>query len=360
METDRSSDLARTTLQLVALGALIGASLWIMWPFLVALVWAATVAIATWPLLLRAQSWFGGRRRPAVALMTIVLLLILIVPLYFAITAISGNVAQIAQWPNSLKSLIHSQPPAWIEELPFVGAKIAARWRQFAAAGPEELSGHLAPFARTITLWFLSRVGNLGMLLVQFLLTTMIAAILYSNGEAAARGVLTFARRLAGPSGEKAVLLAAQAIRGVALGVVVTAILQSVLAGIGLAITGVPFAAVLTVVIFILSIAQIGPAPVLLGAVILVYYRDGIVWGSGLLIWSIFCATFDNVLRPMLIRRGADLPLLLIFAGVIGGLIAFGVIGLFIGPVVLAVAYRLLVDWVSEDEAAPPSVLVDS
>ena len=286
-------------------------------------------------------------------------LLILIVPLYFAITAISGNVAQIAQWPNSLKSLIHSQPPAWIEELPFVGAKIAARWRQFAAAGPEELSAHLAPFARTITLWFLSRVGNLGMLLVQFLLTTMIAAILYSNGEAAARGVLTFARRLAGPSGEKAVLLAAQAIRGVALGVVVTAILQSVLAGIGLAITGVPFAAVLTVVIFILSIAQIGPAPVLLGAVILVYYRDGIVWGSGLLIWSIFCATFDNVLRPMLIRRGADLPLLLIFAGVIGGLIAFGVIGLFIGPVVLAVAYRLLVDWVSEDEAAPPSVLVD-
>jgi predicted PurR-regulated permease PerM len=116
---------------------------------------------------------------------------------------------------------------------------------------------------------------------------------------------------------------------------------------------------VLTVVIFILSIAQIGPAPVLLGAVILVYYRDGIVWGSGLLIWSIFCATFDNILRPMLIRRGADLPLLVIFAGVIGGLIAFGVIGLFIGPVVLAVAYRLLVDWVSEDEATPPSVMID-
>jgi predicted PurR-regulated permease PerM len=110
-------------------------------------------------------------------------------------------------------------------------------------------------------------------------------------------------------------------------------------------------------VMFILSVAQIGPARVLIGAVVWVYSRSGALWVTGLLVWAIFCVTFDNVLRPMLIKRGADLPLLLIFAGVIGGLIAFGVIGLFIGPVVLAVAYTLLIDWMSENESAPQNWL---
>jgi predicted PurR-regulated permease PerM len=136
----------------------------------------------------------------------------------------------------------------------------------------------------------------------------------------------------------------------VALGVVVTAIVQAALAGIGLAVVGVPFASILTALIFILAVAQIGAAPVLILATIWVYSTSGAVWGTAFLAWSIVCTTLDNVLRPVLIRRGADLPLLLIFAGVIGGLISFGVIGLFIGPVVLAVAYTLLVDWVSADE----------
>jgi len=146
--------------------------------------------------------------------------------------------------------------------------------------------------------------------------------------------------------------LAAQAVRGVALGVVVTAIVQSGLAGIGLAIAGVPFATLLTALMFILAVAQVGPAPVLIPAVIWVYAKSGGVWGSVFLVWAAFCGLLDNFLRPVLIRRGADLPLLVIFTGVIGGLIAFGVIGLFIGPVVLAVAYTLLADWVSADGAA--------
>src|SRR5206468_12948630 len=116
----------------------------------------------------------------------------------------------------------------------------------------------------------------------------------------------------------------------------------------GLAIAGVPFAPILTVVMFILAVAQIGGWPVLLLAVIWVYHTSSAVWATGFLVWAIFCGTFDNFLRPMLIKRGADLPLLLIFTGVVGGLVAFGVVGLFIGPVVLAVAYTLLVNWVSE------------
>ena len=195
-------------------------------------------------------------------------------------------------------------------------------------------------------------MGNVGLLLVHFLLTVIFTAILYSNGETAAHAADRFARRLAGAQGANAVELAAQAVRAVALGVVVTAILQAFLSGVGLAIAGVPLAPILTVVMFILAVAQIGAWPVLVLAVIWVYKTSSAAWGTGFLVWAIFCGTFDNFLRPLLIKRGADLPLLLIFAGVVGGLIAFGVVGLFIGPVVLAVAYKLLANWMAE---SPPA-----
>ena len=359
MQANRSPDLARTTFQLLALGVLIASSFWILLPFLVALTWAITIAVATWPLLLHAQAWLGGRRSLAVALMTITLLLILVVPLYFGITTIVDNTEEIVRWSKSLATFAVPQPPAWLAALPLVGPKLAALWQQLAASAPEDLAARLAPYARAFVLWFVGQVGSIGLLLVQFLLTVIIAAILYTNGETAAEVTNRFARRLAGARGENALHLAAQAIRGVALGVIVTAILQSGLAGIGLAVAGVPFATILTALMFILSVAQIGAGPVLIGAVIWVYTKSGAVWGTAFLVWAIFCAPFDNFLRPMLIKRGADLPLLLIFTGVIGGLIAFGVIGLFIGPVVLAVAYTLLADWVSageaSDEPEPPS-----
>ena len=334
---------------MLALGALIAASFWIIRPFVVAAVWATTVAVATWPILLRMQSWLGGRRSLAVTVMTIALTLILIAPLYIAVITIEGNLDQISGWSKWLATAAQSGPPYWIEAIPIIGPRVAAHWRELAGSDPGQISGYLLPWIRTLGLWFLSQVGSLGLLLLQFLLTVIIAAILYAKGEAAARGIRSFVGKLVGPEeGVKAVELAALAVRGVALGIVVTAIAQSVFAGIGLAVAGVPFAAFLTALMFVLAIAQIGPAPVLIGAVIWTYSRNGVIWGTGLLVWSIFCGTFDNVLRPMLIKRGADLPLLLIFAGVIGGLIGFGVIGLFIGPVVLAVAYTLMVDWVSE------------
>jgi len=346
---NRSPDIARITLQLLALGLLIATSFWIVRPFLVALTWATMIAVATWPLLLRAQAWLGGRRSLAVAALTLALLLIVVVPLSFGVTAVAANADQIVSWSKSLETLAVPQPPTWVEALPLVGAKVTAWWQQLASASSEELSARLSPYAKAFALWLVGQVGSVALLLVQFLLTVAIAAILYANGEAAARGVDRFARRLAGPQGEKSVHLAGQAIRGVALGVVVTAVVQTAAAGLGLVIVSVPFVAILSALIFMLCIAQIGPALVLIPAVIWVYSTRGAVWGTGFLVWAIFCGTFDNFLRPMLIKQGADLPLLLIFSGVIGGLIAFGVIGLFIGPVVLAVAYTLLVDWVSRD-----------
>lgn len=350
----RSADITRTTLQLLALGVLIASSLWILRPFLVASAWATTIVVATWPLLLGVQARLGGARPVAVAAMTTALLLVLMVPLYLAIATIVENAHLVAGWSEALARFAVQPPPAWIVALPVIGTKLAARWQQLATAGPESLAEQLAPYAQVLAVWFVGQVGSVGKLLVQFLLTIVIAAILYANGETAARGADRFARRLAGAQGANAIQLAAQAVRAVALGVVVTAIVQSAFGAIGLAVAGVPFVAILTALIFILAVAQVGAGPVLIPAAIWVYTRSGALWGTLFLAWAIFCVTFDNLLRPLLIRRGADLPLLVIFAGVIGGLIAFGVIGLFIGPVVLAVAYTLLADWVSENEAPSP------
>jgi predicted PurR-regulated permease PerM len=359
MQADRSLDVVRTTLQLLALGALIAGSFWILRPFLVALTWATIIVVATWPLLLHAQAWLWGKRALAVAAMTITLLLLLVVPLYLAIETIVENAEQIANWSKSIATITVPQPPARLEAFPVVGTKLVARWRQLAAASPDEISAHLSPIAHTLVLWFVGQVGSVGLLLVQFLLTVIVAAILYANGEIATHGADRFARRLVGPRGQSMLHLAAQAIRAVALGVVVTAVVQSGLAGIGLAIAGVPFVRILTALMFILGIAQVGPGPVLIAATIWVYAKSGAVWGSAFLVWAIFCGALDNFLRPLLIKHGADLPLLLIFAGVIGGLIAFGVTGLFIGPVVLAVTYTLLVEWVSEGQQEPPSAIRD-
>jgi predicted PurR-regulated permease PerM len=189
-------------------------------------------------------------------------------------------------------------------------------------------------------------VGNVGFMLIQFLLIVILSAILYSGGEAAADGVRRFGRRLAGDHGENSVILAGQAIRGVALGVCVTALVQTVLGGIGLAIAGVPFAALLSAVMLMFCIAQIGPGLILFPAVAWVFWTGDTGWGIFLLVWSLVVTTLDNFLRPMLIRKGADLPLLLIFAGVIGGLLGFGLVGIFVGPVVLAVTYTLLTAWI--------------
>jgi predicted PurR-regulated permease PerM len=188
---------------------------------------------------------------------------------------------------------------------------------------------------------------------VQFLLTVVLAALMYAGGDSAATTVRRFGQRLAGVYGDNAVVLAGQAIRGVALGVGVTAVVQSGLGGVGLAIAGVPFAGLLTAVMLLLCIAQLGPALVLFPAVAWLFWSDQNGWGIFLLVWALVVVTMDNFLRPVLIKRGADLPLLLIFAGVIGGLLAFGLIGIFVGPVVLAVAYTLLDAWIKLGEVEP-------
>jgi len=346
------SELTRTTLAVLFVGGLIAASFWILWPFLPAVIWATTLVVATWPIMLQVQLRLWHKRGLAVAVMTIALLLIFVLPFWLAIATITQHFDRIAGWVTSFSSFQLPPPPHWLAGLPFFGEQAASFWAKAAVSGIGPLMARAAPYAGGAAAWFVSALGGFGVLFVQFVLTVIIAVILYGSGERAASLVRRFGRRLAGERGEQSVLLAGQAIRSVALGVVVTAVGQSVLGGLGLALAGVPLAAVLTAVMFMLCLAQLGPLPVLVPAVVWLYWSGESVWGTVLVIWSVLLSTTDSVVRPLLIRRGAHLPLLLLLAGVIGGLIAFGLVGIFLGPVVLAVAYTLLLSWMAESNRA--------
>lgn len=345
---DIRHDLTRTTLAIICILLLIAASLWVLRPFLAATVWAAMIVVSTWPLLKSLEERLGGRRSLAVAGMTLAMLLLLVIPLWLAIGTIAEHAADIAEVVKNFAASGVPPPPEWVGGLPLVGAKLSAYWGQLADGGAQGLLAKAGPYASTAGKWTLGQVGSLGFMLVQFLLVVTMSAILYAGGEGAAALVLRFGHRLAGERGEKAIILAGQAIRGVALGVGVTAIVQTVLGGIGLAIAGVPFASLLSAVMLMLCIAQVGPSLILFPAVGWMFWMGDTGWGSFLLVWSLIVATLDNFLRPALIKRGADLPLLLIFAGVIGGMLGFGLVGIFVGPVVLAVTYTLLEAWMAD------------
>jgi predicted PurR-regulated permease PerM len=343
-------DTARGVLAVIFIVALIGSSLWILRPFLGAMVWAATIVVATWPLMISLQVWLWNKRALAVTVMTLLLLCVLVVPLTFAIATIVSNVDEVVAWAKSLATFKLPAPPEWIADLPLVGPRVLELWERVAASGIQEVIARAAPYAGIFIGWFLAQVGHVGLLLVQLLLTIILAAVMYANGELVALRVVRFGQRLGGAGGENAVWLAGQTIRGVALGIVVTALAQTLIGGLGLAIAGVPYAAVLTVAMFLLAIAQIGVVPVLGCAMAWLYWTGESGWGTFMLVWTIIVGGMDNFLRPILIRKGADLPLLLIFAGVVGGLLAFGLIGIFIGPVVLAVADKLLTAWMDRDK----------
>ena len=343
----REGELTRIVLAVLFIGGLIGLAGWVLRPFLGALVWAVMIVVPTWPFMTGVQRRLGGRRWAAVTLMTVLLVAVFLVPFLAAVGTVLGNVEQIGAGAKHLAELKLPPPPKWLVGLPLVGERAAQFWAEVQA---DSFGVVIAPYATELVRWLVAQLGTVGSLLVQIALTVIAAAVLYARGEYAADAALRFGRRLAGEHGEGAILLSAQAIRGVALGVVLTALLQAAIGGLGLVMAGVPFAALLTAVMFLLAVAQIGAALVLLVPVIWLYWSGETAWGTFLLVIMVITATIDNVVRPILIKRGADLPLLLIFVGVIGGLISFGLIGIFVGPVVLAVAYTLLQAWLGMEQ----------
>ena len=344
------SNLTRVVLGVAFILLIGGTSLYILKPFLPGLIWATMIVVATWPMLIAIQRRLRGKRALAVLVMMALLLFVVIGPLVSLGTTIAGQAERLA----SLKSLDLTipEPPEWVDSIPLVGPKASEEWKAIAQAGPASLASRLTPYMAQIGSWLLSQLGGLGGIVVHLVVTFLFCGVLYASGETGAAGARRFFRRLQGERGDAIVVLAGASLRAVALGIVVTAVVQTALGALGFLVAGVPYVALLSVIMLICCIAQIGPGLVLFGGVGWLWYSGDHTWAVVLGIWSVLVVALDNVLRPVLIKRGADLPLLLIMLGVIGGLLAFGLVGLFVGPVVLAVAYTLGNAWVKDGETA--------
>ncbi|XOD70079.1 MAG: AI-2E family transporter YdiK [Sodalis sp. (in: enterobacteria)] len=320
---------------------------WIIQPFILGFLWASMVVIASWPLLIKVQHLLWEKRLLAVLVMTLLLLLLFVLPVSMLVSSIIDNTIPLMDWATQSEHLILPSFQ-WLQNVPMVGAKLYSAWQSLITGGSAPIMTKIQPYIGKAASWLLGQMAHLGTLLLHCGLMILFSVLLYLRGERVGIAVRHFAIRIGADRGDSSVLLAAQAIRAIAFGVVLTAVVQAVFAGIALAITGIPLATMLTIAIFVLCIAQLGPLPVLIPAISWLYWSNNPTYGTILLVWSFFVTTLDNILRPIFIRSGADLPMLLVLCGVFGGLLAFGMIGLFVGPVVLAVSWRLIFTWIQE------------
>ena len=342
-----SNEVIRLIAVILSVAAIAAVSTWIMAPFLPAITWAATIALATWPILVRLQVRLGGKRWAAATVLTLILALGFFVPLLLVLRGVINHADDAAALAQELAVNGLPAAPGWMAGIPVVGRRVAAYWNELAALNPDGLRDRLEPGLRVVSGWLLGSAGSLLRLVLQVILTIVVTCLFYMNGEKAAAGVRAFARRLGGESAESLALLAGNSARAVALGVVATAALQALCTGVALAIAGVPAAGLLAGAALVLCLAQIGPLIILAAAVAWLYWSGHATAATGLLVASVGLVSMDNIIKPILITRGANLHLLLVFVGVVGGMFAFGLIGIFIGPVVLAAGWTLLQNWVS-------------
>jgi predicted PurR-regulated permease PerM len=346
MDQPRQGEAARIFFLILVLSALIAGSVFILRPFIPGLIWAVTIVVATWPLMRILQRRLGNRRWLATTVMMAGLVVIMALPLFQTVATLAEHANGIMVAIRKLPTYALLPPPGWVHDIPLIGYRTATEWQKLSDAGPGGLLARIEPHLSLAARWALGHATVLGAFVIHMLVTLILSGILYVNGETAAGFVTRLAVRLAGPAGAVSITLAGQAVRAVALGIVLTAVVQAALGGAGLWLAGVPAAGVLTAVMLLLCVAQIGPLLPMLAGVIWLFRLDANLAATLLLLWSIVIGTMDNVMRPYLISRGVRLPLLLILCGVVGGLLAFGLAGLFIGPVILAVTNVMLRAWV--------------
>lgn len=344
---EQRSNLISSAILLACVAALLWGTLAVLRPFLPAILWAAIIVIATWPLMLRAQRLLGGRRSLAVAAMSAGLLVAVVAPVALLLGTLVTRLAELRDLGDRVLAGPWPPPPAWLARLPY-GEQLSAQWQQAVVQSPEHWTEAVKPYLGKLAVWLSQHVGTLGSITLEFLLTLVLVVVFYLHGEALATAARRLARRVGGARAEEGAVLAGQAMRAIAAGVVLTALVQSVLSGLGLWVVGIPAAGVLTSVMFMLCVMQIGPLPVLLPAAAWLIYQHMTGWGIALLVWAMLMSVGDAFLRPWLIQRGAKLPFMLVLGGVVGGLLAFGLAGIFIGPILLAVVKRLMERWVAE------------
>ena len=271
--------------------------------------------------------------------------LVFVVPPALVASSMDYNVAGTIQLLHDLAERGVPPPPAWVAEIDVIGPEIHDRWQVMAAGGPEA-----AERIQAFVVWARQQLIGAGLSLgdavVQLILAMVTAFFLYRDGVAVRRSLIAAGRRIAGDHAPRLLRVAAATINGVVYGVLGTALAQALLLLIGLWVTGIPAALLLGLLLFVLSLIPFGPLLIMVPAAVWLYIGGEVGWAVFIILWSIAAAIVtDNVLKPWLISRGSDLPLILIVFGVVGGAVAFGFLGLFLGPTLLAVGYELIREW---------------
>ncbi len=332
----------------IALAALIVVgTVWVLAPFLAALLFAAILCLSTWPLFVRLDARLKGRTTLAALLATLVLALTILVPMsYLAATIADGVTQLIALLRPWFESADHA-PPDWLAGLPVIGEQVDAYWRKLAGNRAELASLGKQLFEPTRN--FLTATARLiGQGLLELTLVVFIAFFFYRDGHKLATHLAQLAEKIGGNLGERMLGLARSTIMGVMIGIVGTAAAQSLIALIGFLIAGVPAALLLGAATFFLSMVPVGPPLIWGGAAWWLHSQGETGWAIFMIVWGVaVISSVDNFLKPILISRHASLPILIVALGVFGGVLAFGFIGIFLGPVILALALTLVEGWIA-------------
>ncbi len=336
-----------STLTFVALAILLIGCFLVLQPFVTAIVWAAILCATMWPFFMLVCRWFGGRVNLAALAMVVLITLIVLAPFVIVGVTIAENAERVG---DAVRHAIESgppDPPSWVAGLPVIGEYVATTWARFAhdtASLLAEARRFVEP-ARKVLL-----AGGTAVLsgILQLALSVLIAFFFFRDGDAIIGRAHGAIERLGGERGHRLASVATATVRGVVVGILGTALAQGVLMAVGLALAGIKAAPLLGLVTFFLSAVPVGPPLVWIPAGLLLINQGATGWGIFLLLWGFFVvSSVDNVLKPLLISRGSDLPFVVVLLGVLGGAVAFGLIGVFLGPVLLAVGLALLKEWVA-------------
>lgn len=332
-------------LAFAVLALLIIGCLTVLQPFLTALLWAGVLVSTTWPVFAMIDRLVGRWRTLSALLMTLLVTLVVLTP--FAVVSF-GLVDNARELFNASRTLLNAglpEAPRWLRDVPVFGSKAYNYWQAMAHDNTRLLLE-----VQRLTLpakdWLVSGTAGFAKGVMQLGLSIFVAFFLFRDGEKVAAHLRGMVQRLAGERGWTLLCLADGTVTGVVYGILGTALAQGILAGIGFYIAGVPGALVLGLATFFLSVVPIGPPLVWGPAAFWLWQHGEMGWAIFLLLWgTLVVSMVDNVLKPMIVSRGASLPFVLVFLGMFGGVVAFGFIGAFLGPTLLAVGYRLLTEW---------------
>ena len=337
----------------VLLAVLLAGCLVVLRPFVSALLWAVVLSFSIWPIYRRLLRLLGNRRTLAALVMTLGMVLTVLLPFLIVGLTLADNVKELTQAVRHWIADGPPAPPTWLAKVPMLGQPATEYWHDL-ATDTAKLWAEAQRFIEPVSSWLLKAGLALGAGVIELALSIFIAFFLFRDGVAVGQRLTATVERIGGERGGHLLTIASKTVRGVVYGILGTALAQAVMAGIGFVIAGVPGAALLALLTFFVSVVPVvGTGLVWLPAAIWLFHQGSTGWGIFMLIWGLGVGNLDNIIKPWLISQGSEMPFILIFFGVLGGAIAFGLIGVFLGPTLLAVGFRLVEEWSSVTRPQP-------